>query len=214
MLDTALTHRSYGTPNNERLEFIGDGVLNCAVADLLYRRFPDLPEGDLSRLRANLVRQETLYQIAFELDLGRLLHLGDGEMKSGGASRPSILADALEAVFGGIYLDAGFPSALETIAGLFAPLIDRIDLSRDMKDAKTRLQELLQARKLPLPVYRLDGTAGEQHAQDFTVSCSIPKLDILTRSTGPNRRVAEQRAAELALEDMASRDRSRRGGKT
>jgi ribonuclease-3 len=213
LLETALTHRSYGVPNNERLEFVGDGVLNCVIAELLFRRFDNLPEGDLSRLRANLVRQDTLHRIALELDLGLSLHLGDGELKSGGVSRPSILADAVEAIFGAIYIDGGFQDARAVIERLYAPLIESIDLSRDIKDAKTRLQEALQGVKLPLPVYTLEGAAGELHAQDFSVSCSIPKLGIITRAQGSTRRVAEQRAAELALVEWARHDTSRRGGK-
>lgn len=213
MLATALTHRSYGLPNNERLEFVGDGVLNCAVADLLYRRFDGLPEGDLSRLRANLVRQDTLHRIAISLSLGDYLLLGDGELKSGGASRPSILADAVEALLGAIFLDSGFAAAQAAIARLFGPLIDAIDLSRDIKDAKTRLQECLQGSRLPLPIYSLEGTSGEQHVQDFSVSCNIPKLGILTLGRGSSRRIAEQRAAEQALTELAEQESRCRGGK-
>lgn len=213
MLQTALTHRSCGVPNNERLEFIGDAVLNCVVADLLYERFASLSEGDLSRLRANLVRQDTLYRIARQIDLGACLRLGDGEAKSGGATRPSILADALEAVFGAIYLDAGFLAARKSMARLYGPLIDEIDLTKDIKDAKTRLQEALQGSKLPLPVYALEATAGEQHEQDFTVSCSVPRLGIVTRASGPSRRVAEQRAAELAIVELERGGKQGRGGK-
>lgn len=213
LLATALTHRSYGTPNNERLEFVGDGVLNCAIADLLYRRFEHLPEGDLSRLRASLVRQEALHRIALSLDLGPGLRLGDGELKSGGASRPSILADAVEALLGAVYLDGGFAAAQAAIGRLYAPLIDEIDLTKDIKDAKTRLQEALQGSKLPLPVYALEAATGEQHVQDFTVSCSVPRLGIVTRACGPSRRVAEQRAAELAIAELAHTENRRRGGK-
>lgn len=213
MLETALTHRSHGVPNNERLEFIGDGVLNCAVADLLYRRFDHLPEGDLSRLRASLVRQEALYRIAMSLDLGPGLRLGDGELRSGGAARPSILADAVEALLGAVYLDGGYPAAQAMIGRLFSPLLDEIDLTKDIKDAKTRLQEALQGSKLPLPVYALEATAGEQHEQDFTVSCSVPRLGIATRACGPSRRVAEQRAAELAIVELERVGKQGRGGK-
>ena len=213
MLETALTHRSHGTPNNERLEFVGDSVLNCVIADLLYRRFDNLPEGDLSRLRANLVRQDSLHRIALTLDLGACLRLGEGELKSGGVSRPSILADAVEAILGAVYLDGGFQAVRYTISGLYEPLIGEIDLSKDIKDAKTRLQEALQGSRLPLPVYALEGTSGEQHVQDFMVTCSIPRLNIVTKANGSSRRIAEQRAAELALVEMAKLDPPRRGGR-
>lgn len=205
LLRTALTHRSFGTPHNERLEFVGDGVLNCAVADLLYRRFVELPEGDLSRLRANLVRQDSLHQIALTLDLGAVLRLGDGEKKSGGNQRPSMLADAVEAIIGAVFVDRGFDAAYAVVAKLYEPLIDKIDLSRDIKDAKTRLQEVLQGRRLPLPEYAIVDTRGEQHVQEFVVSCTIQKLAIRTEASGNSRRIAEQRAAELALEALANR---------
>lgn len=205
LLRTALTHRSFGTPHNERLEFIGDGVLNCAVADLLYRHFPDLPEGDLSRLRANLVRQDTLHQIALRLELGQLLRLGDGEKKSGGSSRPSMLADTFEAIIGAVFMDRGFDAAHGVVARQYQPLIGQIDLTRDIKDAKTRLQEVLQGRRLPLPEYAIVAVKGEQHVQEFVVSCSIQKLSIRTEARGNSRRIAEQRAARLALEALANR---------
>ena len=213
MLEVALTHRSYGFPHNERLEFLGDGVLNCAIAELLYRKFADLAEGDLSRLRANLVRQESLHGVAQTIDLGRHIKLGEGELRSGGASRPSILADSLEALLGAVFLDRGFAAANELVARLFGPSIDRLDPAGEIKDAKTRLQEALQAVRMPLPTYALDGTSGEAHAQEFTVSCQIPRLKIVTRSTGSSRRIAEQRAAALALEAMAGKAMDTRGGK-
>lgn len=205
LLRTALTHRSFGTPHNERLEFIGDGVLNCAVADLLFRRFAELAEGDLSRLRANLVRQDTLHQIALKLELGKVLRLGDGEKKSGGSERPSMLADTFEAIVGAVHLDSGFDAAYGVVARQYQSLIDQIDLSRDIKDAKTRLQEVLQGRRLPLPEYAIVETKGEQHVQEFVVSCNIQKLSIRTEARGNSRRVAEQRAARLALEALANR---------
>ena len=205
LLRTALTHRSFGTPHNERLEFIGDGVLNCVVADLLFRHFPDLPEGDLSRLRANLVRQDTLHHIALALELGELLRLGDGEKKSGGSQRPSMLADTVEAVVGASYLDSGFDAAHAIVSKLFQPLINQIDLSREIKDPKTRLQEVLQGRRLPLPEYLIVDRQGEQHVQEFIVSCNIQKLSIRTEARGNSRRIAEQRAAQLALEALANR---------
>lgn len=205
LLRTALTHRSFGTPHNERMEFIGDSVLNCVVADLLFRQFPDLPEGDLSRLRANLVRQDSLHRIALSLDLGKHLRLGDGEKKSGGSSRPSMLADTVEAIVGAVFLDQGFDAAHAVVAKQYGALIGEIDLSRDIKDPKTRLQEVLQGRRLPLPEYAIVDTQGEQHVQEFLVSCNIQKLSIRTEARGNSRRIAEQRAAQLALEALANR---------
>ena len=202
LLRTALTHRSYGSPNNERLEFLGDGLLNCVVADLLCARFADLSEGDLSRLRANLVRQDTLHTLAEKLAIGQYLLLGEGERRSGGQQRPSILADALEAIFGAVYLDAGFAAVHQLIARLYAPLIDAIDLRRDIKDAKTRLQEYLQGRRLPLPIYTVLDTHGEAHAQEFEVACDVARLGVRTVGRGTSRRLAEQQAAELALQSI------------
>jgi len=195
LLQQALTHRSHGTPHNERIEFLGDSILNCVVAVLLFERFADLREGELSRLRANMVRQETLFDIAQTLSLGNYLKLGEGELKSGGFRRPSILADALEALFGAIYLDAGFESAREVIAKLYQPLLDGIDPLQANKDPKTALQELLQGRHLPLPQYVLQVTRGEAHEQEFEVECRIPDLDIRTSGSGTSRRAAEQEAA-------------------
>lgn len=199
LLQTALTHRSYGTPHNERLEFLGDGLLNASVADLLYRQFPDLPEGDLSRLRANLVRQDSLHRIAVRLGLGEELLLGEGEKKSGGSQRPSILADALEAILGAVYLDAGFEATHALVSRLFLAEIDRIDPRRDAKDAKTRLQEHLQGRRLPLPTYTVVKTLGEAHAQLFQVRCDVPALGHSALGEGTSRRLAEQGAAAAVL---------------
>lgn len=198
LLQQALTHRSHGAVNNERLEFLGDSVLNCAVARALYDAFPDLPEGSLSRLRANLVRQETLAEIAVRMKLGDSLRLGEGELKSGGFRRPSILADALESLFGAIFLEAGFEVAQRVVRGLFDPLVAQIDPRASGKDAKTQLQELLQARHLPLPTYRLVSTEGEAHDQSFTVECVLAKLELVTRGVGKSRRAAEQEAARRA----------------
>lgn len=205
LLSQALTHRSFGAQNNERLEFLGDAILNCVIADALYRRFPGLREGELSRLRANLVRQDALVSIAQELELGAALRLGEGEMRSGGASRPSILADALEAVFGAVYLDAGFERARDVILSLYADALEAIDPAASGKDPKTALQEWLQGRKLPLPEYALMGVAGEAHQQIFEVECRIPRYQLVTLGKGQSRRAAEQQAAQLAFEALSAK---------
>ena len=205
LLRQALTHRSHGSPHNERLEFLGDSVLNCVVATLLFERFEDLREGDLSRQRANLVKQDTLAELAQSLKLGDLLRLGEGELKSGGFRRPSILADGLEAVIGAVYLDGGFPVARRMIDQLYQPLLARVDPKASPKDAKTELQEILQARKLPLPQYALVSTSGEAHAQEFEVTCSIPALDVRVAGTGSSRRNAEQAAARNAIVTVGSK---------
>ena len=202
LLQTALTHRSYGSRHNERLEFLGDAVLSAVVARLLFERFPELPEGDLSRLRANLVCQDSLHQLAQQLDLGRYLHLGDGELKSGGSTRPSILADGLEAVFGAIWLDAGFEVANTAIRRLYEPRLNTPLTARPIKDAKTRLQECLQGKHLPLPKYETIATEGEAHAQRFHMACVIESLGIRVEGQGGSRRAAEQMAAERAIELM------------
>jgi ribonuclease-3 len=202
LLLQALTHRSYAAANNERLEFLGDSVLNCTVARALYDAFPDLPEGSLSRLRANLVRQETLADIAVQLRLGDVLRLGEGELKSGGFRRPSILADALESLFGAIFLDAGFDAAAGVVRGLFDPLVAKIDPKASGKDPKTQLQELLQSRRLPLPEYRLLSTEGEAHDQSFVVECVLAKPALNTRGVGKSRRAAEQEAARAACAQL------------
>ncbi len=199
VLQQALTHRSYGQPNNERLEFLGDSILNCVVAMRLYERFPDLKEGELSRLRASLVRQEGLHRVAGELDLGAHLRLGEGEMKSGGFRRPSILADALEALFAAVNLDGGFDAARAVIDRLYAPLVDEINPAEAFKDAKTELQEWLQARKLPLPTYQTMNILGEAHAQEFEVACVVDAIGLRELGRGANRRAAEQQSAEAAL---------------
>ncbi len=204
LLRTALTHRSFGTPNNERLEFLGDGVLDCVIAAVLFHRYPALPEGDLSRLRANLVNQNTLHQISLNLDIGGALRLGEGELKSGGALRPSILADALEALFGAIYLDAGFNAASLAIEKLYAPLIDKLEPGQLQKDAKTRLQEWLQGRKKSLPRYQLLEATGAAHDQRFEVACEIDHPSLRTIGHGTSRRIAEQVAAEMALKVLTA----------
>ena len=202
LLTQALTHRSYGAVNNERLEFLGDSVLNCTVARALYDTFPDLPEGSLSRLRANLVRQETLADIAVALKLGDSLRLGEGELKSGGFRRPSILADALESLFGAIFLEAGFDEAQRVVRGLFDPLVAKIDPKASGKDPKTQLQEMLQSRRMPLPDYQLVDTRGEAHDQSFVVECVLSRPALSTRGVGKSRRAAEQEAARLACEQL------------
>ena len=200
LLRQALTHRSHSTPHNERLEFLGDGVLNCVIAALLYERFPTLPEGHLSRLRANLVNQECLSGIAKSLQLGDELRLGEGELKSGGFRRPSILADALEAVTGAIFIDGGYESAAVVLSRIFEPLLTELDPSTLGKDPKTLLQELLQGRRLALPQYNVVSVQGEAHEQQFHVECVIAELDIRTGGSGPSRRSAEQSAARLAYD--------------
>lgn len=202
LLHQALTHRSFGTPHNERLEFLGDSVLNCVIATELYHRFPRLPEGDLSRARAQLVKQDTLHELAQTLRLGEYIQLGEGELRSGGHRRPSILADAVEAIIGAIYLDLDFNAAARTVVALYQPLLDQIDPKTLGKDAKTRLQEYLQANKHPLPVYEVTATTGEAHAQHFDVVCIIQPLGIRTAGYGNSRRQAEQEAARLAFEQL------------
>ncbi|WP_133680058.1 ribonuclease III [Paludibacterium purpuratum] len=203
LLRQALTHRSFGTPNNERFEFVGDSILNYTVARMLYDQFPALSEGELSRLRANLVNQTTLAEIAHELKLGDYLYLGEGELKSGGFNRPSILADALEATFAAVSFDADFSAAEGVVRGLYVGRIRAIDPTKHAKDAKTRLQEALQAHKLPLPKYRILEQNGEAHEQWFRVSCDLGELAIETAGEGGSRRAAEQQAAEVALELLA-----------
>jgi ribonuclease III len=200
LLAQALTHRSHGTPHNERLEFIGDGILNCIVAVELFERFGGLPEGDLSRLRARLVREEALHQLAQDLGLGEHLRLGEGEMKSGGSARPSILADAFEALVGAIFVDGGFGAAREAVRRLYEPLLAGLDPQDPGKDPKTLLQELLQARRIALPQYTVLTTRGAAHNQNFEVECAIPQLAVRTTGTGSSRRTAEQEAAMRAFE--------------
>ncbi|MBM3409781.1 MAG: ribonuclease III [Betaproteobacteria bacterium] len=200
LLRQALTHRSYGQPHNERLEFLGDSVLNCAMASLLFERFGKLDEGDLSRLRSNLVKQQALVDIAHRLSLSRHLLLGEGELRSGGMRRPSILGDTVEALIGAIFIDAGFDRALAVIRALYDPILKSVDPRTLGKDAKTLLQEHLQGKKLPLPVYAVVATHGAAHNQTFEVECSVPKLGIQVLSSGGSRRSAEQAAARLALD--------------
>jgi ribonuclease III len=200
LLSQALTHRSFSGNNNERLEFLGDGALNFIVAHQLYQRFPKLPEGDLSRLRAALVKESTLSEIAFSLNIGDALKLGEGELKSAGWRRPSILADALEAIIGAVYVDGGYHVAETLVLKLFEEKLAVIDPKAIDKDAKSQLQEYLQGRKIDLPDYNVLSIEGEAHAQTFKMQCVIEKLNITTVGEGTSRRVAEQQAAQLALE--------------
>lgn len=200
LLQQALTHRSHSSVHNERLEFLGDSVLNCVVASLLFEKYSKIDEGDLSRLRANLVKQQSLYEIAQRLELSQFLRLGEGELKSGGFRRPSILADTLEALFGAIYLDSGFDSAREVIRSMYVPILQTVDPKTLGKDAKTLLQEYLQGKKIPLPQYNVVATHGAAHNQEFEVECLVPKLDIQVFGTGGSRRAGEQAAAKCALE--------------
>ncbi len=200
LLQQALTHRSYGSPNNERLEFLGDSILNCVIAARLYQLYPRLPEGDLSRMRASLVKEQTLAEIAGRLKLGDHLMLGEGELKSGGFRRPSILADALEAIIGAAYLDEGFVTAEAMVLALYEPLLQTLDPRKIAKDPKTQLQEHLQSRKHALPQYEVVAIRGEAHDQEFEVECIIPDLDIRTVGIGHSRRSAEQNAAIAAYQ--------------
>lgn len=203
LLEAALTHRSAGSQHNERLEFLGDAVLNCVVAMLVFREFGAADEGDLSRFRASLVSGEALAVIAVEINLGEQCRLGSGELKSGGFRRKSILADTLEALFGAIYLDGGFEAAANVLERLFIPRLDRLPSAADLKDPKTRLQETLQARGLPLPMYAVESISGEAHSQQFHVACSVDVLGLKTVGSGASRRRAEQAAAELLLSRLA-----------
>jgi ribonuclease-3 len=209
LLRQALTHRSYGSPHNERLEFVGDAVLNCVVARALYERFPSTAEGDLSRARASLVNQDTLARVARRLGLGDDLRLGEGELRSGGNARASILADALEAVFGAVFVDAGFDAARTVIDAAFDDLLREADPAALAKDPKTRLQEWLQARRIAVPEYAVLATHGEAHAQRFEVECRIPSLGMSTTGSGTSRRAGEQAAAAEALRALAARDAGR-----
>jgi ribonuclease-3 len=199
LLVQALTHRSFGLQHNERLEFVGDAVLNCVIGIALFERYPDLPEGDLSRARAALVNRDTLAGLARDLDLGAALRLGDGERKSGGNARTSILADALEAIFGAVYVDGGFDAAQATILALYVDVWNATAATVLTKDPKTRLQEWLQARRQPVPVYTVVAVLGEAHAQAFSVECRIPAWSVVARGEGSSRRTAEQSAAAAAL---------------
>jgi ribonuclease III len=199
LLARALTHRSFSAEHNERLEFLGDSVLNLAVSALLYEQLHSLPEGDLTKVRASMVRQEPLHRLAVDLGLPALLRLGEGEVRTNGRQRPSILADAMEAVIGAVYLDAGFAAAEQLVRRLFQDLEIKPSLAVSAKDAKTELQELLQGRKMQLPVYRVVGTLGAAHKQTFDVECEVAELGLVERGIGASRRAGEQAAAAAML---------------
>ena len=206
LLQRALTHRSHGADHNERLEFLGDAVLSLTVSGLLFERFAGSDEGDLTRVRAHLVREDSLHRVALQLGLPEVLRLGDGEARGGGAQRASILADALEALIGATFLDGGFDAARALVSGLFGEVIQTTDVASWSKDAKTELQEWLQARRLPVPTYRISATRGQAHAQTFEVECVVPALSLTERGEGRSRRVAEQEAARRMLDALTASD--------
>ncbi len=205
LLQRALTHRSYAADHNERLEFLGDSILGCVIAKHLYSEFPQLSEGELSRLRSNLVREETLATLAQQLDLGSYLLLGEGERKSGGFRRPSILADGMEALFGAVFIDANFSAAEKVVLNLYVPYLANVDVQTLGKDGKTLLQEYLQSKHLPLPLYTVSTIQGEAHSQQFHVECAIPLLKITTSGEGNSRRNAEQQAALAAYQIISNK---------
>jgi ribonuclease-3 len=207
LLTCALTHRSAGADHNERLEFLGDAVLQTAVSALLYERFAGSDEGDLTRVRAHLVREDSLHRLALALGLPEVIRLSDGEARGGGAQRPSILADALEALIGAAFLDGGFAPAQAMVQRLFGETIATTEVDSWSKDAKTELQEWLQARKLPVPAYRIVATRGQAHAQTFDLECAVPALGLTEHGEGKSRRTAEQEAARRMLAALKASDR-------
>lgn len=206
LLQRALTHRSYAPDHYERLEFLGDSILGCVIAKYLYCEFPHLSEGDMSRIRSNLVKESTLVLFAQKLKLGSMLKLGEGELKSGGFRRPSILADAVEALLGAIFLDGGFIAAEAAVLSLFVPYLAGIDMTTLGKDPKTLLQEYLQSKRMALPDYNVTHMKGVAHEQLFQVECSIPSLEIVTRGEGTSRRNAEQQAALAAYQIIGKKN--------
>ena len=206
LLSRAVTHRSFGADHNERLEFLGDAVLSLAISALLFERFGGSDEGDLTRVRAHLVREDTLHRVAVVVGLPEVLRLGEGEARGGGAQRPSILADALEAIIGATFLDGGFEPARALVQRLFGEVIATTDIDSWTKDAKTELQEWLQARRLPVPSYRIASTRGQAHAQTFEVECAVPALNLTETGEGRSRRVAEQEAARRMLVALKASD--------
>ena len=199
LLERAVTHRSFAAEHNERLEFLGDSVLNCVIGNALFLRDKHFTEGELSRVRANLVCEKTLAVIGKEIDVSSFLHLGEGEMKTGGAHRPSIMADAMEALFGAVFNESGFEEAQRVILGLFEPILTTLTPEQLSKDAKTLLQECLQGNHFPLPKYQLVQVTGAQHCQRFETECRIDALEIVTKGEATSRRAAEQEAAAAAL---------------
>lgn len=206
LLSRALTHRSFGAEHNERLEFLGDAVLNVAVSSLLYERFSGSDEGDLTRVRAHLVREDSLHRVALMLGLPEVVRLSEGETRGGGAQRASILADAVEAIIGAVHLDGGYRAALELVRSLFGEVIHATEADSWTKDAKTELQEWLQARRMPVPAYRILATRGEKHAQTFDVECAVATLGLAERGEGRSRRLAEQEAARRLLDVLKASD--------
>ncbi len=206
LLQRALTHRSFGADHNERLEFLGDTVLSLAVSELLFERFSGSDEGDLTRVRAHLVREDSLHRAALGLGLPDLVRLSEGEAKGGGALRPSILADAVEALIGAVFIDGGYEPARELVRSLFGEVIQATETDNWSKDAKTELQELLQARRIAVPAYRITATQGQAHAQTFEVECAVSALGLAQRGQGRSRRAAEQEAARLLLDILKAKD--------
>ena len=206
LLDEALTHRSFGTPNNERLEFLGDAVLNLVIGRYLFERHNDLPEGELTRVRSVLVDQGGLTRISMDLDLGNYLKLGAGEQKTGGSERPSILSDAVEALFGAVYIDSGFESVERVIQYLYSSYLENTDPRELSKDPKTKLQEFLQGMRLGLPDYQVIDILGEAHDQEFVVECRVSTFDVAAQGNGRSRRSAEQEAARLAYKLISERE--------
>jgi ribonuclease-3 len=206
LLKRALTHRSWGAEHNERLEFLGDAVLSVAVSALLYERHAGSDEGDLTRVRAHLVREDSLHRVALSLGLPEVLRLSEGELRGGGALRPSILADAVEAIIGAVFLDGGYEAAQALVQRLFGEIIQATEAESWSKDAKTELQEWLQARKVPVPAYRITATRGQAHAQTFEVECAVATLGLAERGEGKSRRTAEQEAARRMLDALKASD--------
>ncbi|MCZ2439583.1 MAG: ribonuclease III [Burkholderiales bacterium] len=207
LLARALTHRSAGPEHNERLEFLGDAVLSLAVSAMLFERFAGSDEGDLTRIRAHLVREDSLHRLALQLGLPERLRLSEGELRGGGAQRPSILADALEAVIGAVFLDGGYEAARQVVQRLLGERIDGTEVQSWSKDAKTELQEWLQARRIAVPAYRIVATRGQAHAQTFEVECEVATLGLSERGEGRSRRAAEQEAARRLLDRLEASDR-------
>jgi len=207
LLQRALTHRSFGADHNERLEFLGDAILNLSISALLYERFAGSDEGDLTRVRAHLVREDSLHRAALALGVPEALRLSEGELRGGGSLRVSILADALEALIGAVFLDGGYPAANELVGRLFGETIQASDADHWSKDAKTELQEWLQARRLAVPAYHIAATRGQAHAQTFDVECAVASLGLAERGEGRSRRAAEQEAARRMLEQLKASDR-------